>query len=60
MKIEHTKNIEMSSLTKARGDHPLCLRTAGVLRGSSRIASKPERSLMLKISPMIDEKWCNV
>ena len=45
---------------RARGDHPLCLRTAGVLGATGRIASEPERSLLLKISPMIDEKWCNV
>ena len=45
---------------RARGDHLLCLRTPVVRRPTIRIASKPERSLLLKISPMIDEKWCNV
>ena len=41
---------------RERGDHPLCPRTAGVLGATGKIASKPERSLLLKISPMIDEK----
>ena len=71
MGIEHSNNIEISSLsrtnpassspfTEGKGvDIPsaaCCWRPWGY----QQIASKTERSLLLKMSPMIDEKWCYV